>query len=322
LLTLSVKILLIKSKDNPMKKLLYFLIVFGFCFSAHAQNTAEISADNSLPSIQNDNSDKFQNYDAEDLPWHGRRFKVSAGAFFPINNTQIQVGTTNGNHGTEIDLENDLGFSKSSSSFMGTFEWRISRRSRLNFEFFALDRSSSKSLERQIDFGEHTYNINTRVSASFNVQIARVAYGYAFLSKPKYEAGLLIGAHVLFADLGMRVEANQAVLEYNDSFNFTAPLPDIGVWGEFVLGKRFGLYVNANYFAIKINDIDGRIVSYNLALSYNVVQNFSLTAGYTGLNFKVDAVKEKLSGFLKWGYNGPTITATYAFGNHVKLYKH
>ncbi|WP_316634991.1 hypothetical protein [uncultured Flavobacterium sp.] len=306
-----------------MKKIFCSLIVSLFWFSTQAQTTTEIPVENTLPTIQNNNnSEKLQDYDDEDLPWHGRRFKVTAGAFFPVNNTQIEVGTNNGNRGTEIDLENDLGFSKSSSSFMGTLEWRISRRSRLDFEFFALDRTSTKTLEKQIDFGDHTYEVNTRVSALFNVQIARIAYGYAFLSKPKYEAGLLIGAHVLFADLGLRVEANQAVAEYSDSFNFTAPLPDVGIWGEFVLAKRWGLYVNANYLAVKIDNIDGRIVSYNLAVSYNVHKTLSLTAGYTGLNFKVDAVKDRLNGFLKWGYNGPTITAAYAFGNHVKFYKH
>lgn len=304
-----------------MKKLLYFLTISMIWISGNSQNTTEIAAETTPTSTQN-KAEEPQDYHPEDLPWHARRFKVTAGAFFPVNNTQIQVGTNNGNHGTEIDLENDLGFSKSSTSFMGTFDWRISRRSRLGFEFFALDRSSSKTLEKEITFGENTYNINTRVTALFDVQIARIAYGYAFLSKPKYEAGLLIGTHVLFADMGIRVEANQASLERRESFNFTAPLPDVGVWGEFVLAKRWGLYVNANYLALKIDNIDGRIVSYNLALSYNVHQNLSLTAGYTGLNFKVDAIKERLNGYLKWGYNGPTITAAYTFGKHVKLYKH
>ena len=152
-----------------MKKLFSLLIIFLFWFSAHAQNTAEISSENTLSALQNGKSHELQNYDAEDLPWHGRRFKISAGAFFPVNNTQIQVGSNNGNHGTEIDLENDLGFSKSSTSFVGTFDWRISRRSRLGFEFFALDRSSSKTLQREINFGEHTYEINTKVSAFFVV---------------------------------------------------------------------------------------------------------------------------------------------------------
>ncbi|QDW22395.1 hypothetical protein [Flavobacterium sp. KBS0721] len=305
-----------------MKKLFYFLIVSLSFLSIQAQTTAEIPSEHSLPSLQGNSSEDFQDYDANELPWHARRFKVTAGVFFPVNNTQIQVGSNNGNRGTEIDLEDDLGFSKSSTSFVGTFDWRISRRSRLGFEFFALDRSSSKTLQKEINFGEHTYNINTRVNAFFDVQIARIAYGYAFLSQPKYEAGLLIGAHVLFADLGIRVEANQAIAEYRDNFNFTAPLPDVGIWGEFVLAKRFGLYVNANYLALKIDNIDGRIISYNLALSYNVHQNFSLTAGYTGLNFKVDTERDRLNGYLKWGYNGPTISAAYTFGNHVKLYKH
>lgn len=305
-----------------MKNLYFFLAIILFGISVNAQTIADNTVFEDTILNKTENAD-LQNQHDEDYSWHARRFKVTAGAFFPVNNTQIQVGTNNGQIGTEIDLEDDLGFSKSSASFIGTFDWRISRRSRLGFEYFVLDRSSSKTLQRDITFGDHTYSINTRVSAFFDVQIARIAYGYALLSKPKYEAGLLIGAHVLFADLGLRVEtANEQVAEFRNNFAFTAPLPDVGIWGEFVLGKRFGLYVNANYLALKIEDIDGRIVSYNLSLLYNVHKNFSLSAGYTGLNFKIDAVEERLNGYLKWGYNGPTLSAVYTFGNHVKLYKH
>lgn len=304
-----------------MKQLFIFLVMALFWIPVNAQTFAESTSIESLTTVKSE-SENFQDNYADDLPWHARRFKVTAGAFFPVNNTQVQVGTNNGNAGTEIDLEDDLGFSKSSSSFMATFDWRISRRSRLGTEYFVLDRTSEKTLQREINFGDHTYDVNARVSAFFNVQIARIYYGYAFLSKPKYEAGLLIGAHVLFADVGLRLEADQASAEYKDNFAFTAPLPDIGVWGEFVLAKRWGLFVNANYLAVKIDNIDGRIVSYNLSVLFNVYQNFSLTAGYNGLNFRVDAERERLNGYLKWGYNGPSITATYSFGNHVKLYKH
>lgn len=304
-----------------MKKLFVFLVMSLFWIPLNAQTIAKNQSSESVTTFKTENED-FQDSYADDLPWHARRFKVAAGVFFPVNNTQVQVGTNNGNAGTEIDLEDDLGFSKSSSSFMGTFDWRISRRSRLGLEYFVLDRTSEKTLQREINFGDHTYNVNARVSAFFNVQIARIYYGYAFLSKPKYEAGLLIGAHVLFADVGLRLEAEEASSEYKDNFAFTAPLPDVGIWGEFVLAKRWGLFVNANYLALKIDNIDGRIVSYNLSVLFNVYQNFSLTAGYTGLNFRVDAERERLNGYLKWGYNGPSITATYTFGNHVKLYKH
>lgn len=64
-----------------MKKL-FLLIISLFWFSAQSQTTAEISSENTLPAIEN-NSDRPQDY-PEDLPWHARRFKVSAGVFFPL----------------------------------------------------------------------------------------------------------------------------------------------------------------------------------------------------------------------------------------------
>ncbi|UWY27586.1 hypothetical protein [Flavobacterium sp. TR2] len=303
-----------------MKQLFIFLVMMLLWIPLNAQTVAETSKDEDLTTFKTE-TDDFQNNSVDDLPWHNRKFKVTAGGFFPVNNTQVKVEGNNGNIGTEIDLESDLGFTKSSASFLGTFDWRISKRSRLGFEYFVLDRTATKTLQKDITFGDHTYPIDGRVQGTFNVQIARIAYGYAILSKPKYQAGLLIGAHVLFADLGLKLEANTQSLEYRDTFDFTAPLPDVGIWGEFVLGKRWGLYANVNYLAVKINDTDGRIISYNLSVLYNVVQNFSLTAGYTGLNFRIDTVQDRLNGFLKWGYNGPTITAVYTFGKHVKVTK-
>ncbi|MDR7370017.1 hypothetical protein [Flavobacterium aquidurense] len=305
-----------------MKNLFSLLIISLFWFSANAQTTAEISSENTLPALQSDSeSDLDQDYNAEELPWHARRFKFTAGGFFPVNNTQVEVGKNDGSFGTEIDFENDLGFKRNTASFMGTFEWRISRRSRAGFEYFYLRRTSSKVLERDIEFGDNTYHVNTRVSALMDNQILRVTYSYAFLSKPKYEVGLLIGAHILLGDIGLKFEGTTAQAEYNDSFNFTAPLPDVGIFGDFVLGKKFGLYANANYFALKVNDIDGKLTSFNLSLLYNVYKNFSLTAGYTGLFVDVDVEKEKLNGYFKWGYNGPTLTATYTFGDHISFVK-
>jgi hypothetical protein len=304
-----------------MKKLFYFLIAAFFSFSANAQIVADATAKDTLMSSER-KAYLEQDPLADDLPWHGRRFKFTAGVFFPSSNTQVEVGSNNGDFGNMIDFEKDLGFNKNTTSFAGAFEWRISRRSRLGAEYFYLKRTATKRLQKEIEFGDHTYPVDATVSAFMDNQIYRITYGYAFISKPTYEIGALIGAHIMLADVGLRLEGATAQAEYRDNFDFTAPLPDLGLWGEFVLADKWGLYVNTNYFAIKINDIDGRILSYNLSVLYNVYKNFSLTAGYTGLNIRVDVQKERLDGFFKWGYNGPTITATYAFGNHVKFYKH
>lgn len=321
MLTLNVKILSLKNQKNLMKKLLYLLIVFFLGFASKAQIVAEATLKDSLVNVK-DESINYQNQTLDDLSWHGRRFKVSAGVFFPTNNTEVEVGSNNGEFGNLIDFEKDLGFNKNTVSFAAAFEWRISRRSRLGTEYFYLKRTASKVLQREIEFGDHVYPVDARVSAFMDNQIYRLVYGYAFISKPTYEIGALIGAHVMFADVGIRLEGNTAQAEYRDNFDFTAPLPDLGLWGEFVLADKWGLYVNANYFALKVDNVDGRLLSYNLSVLYNVYKNFSITAGYTGLNIRVDVERERLNGFFKWGYNGPTIAATYAFGGRVKLYKH
>lgn len=294
-------------------------MILFFSLSVNAQIVAANTSNDSLVSAYA--NDDLQQDIPDDLPWHARRFKFSAGAFFPSNNTEVEYNSTNGQIGDLIDFERDLGFDKNSTSFTVAFEWRISRRSRLGSEFFYLKRTSTKTLEREIDFGDNTYPVSARISAFADNQIIRIYYGYAFISKPTYEIGALIGSHVLLGDMGIKLEAQTQQAEFRENFNFTAPLPDLGLWGEFVLGKKFGLYANANYFALKVDNIDGRILSYNLSVLYNVYKNFSLTAGYTGLNIRVDVERERLDGYLKWSYNGPTLAATYTFGNHVKFYK-
>ena len=62
-------------------------------------------------------------------PWWVERFKVTAGMFFPVNNTSVKVGSPDGEFGTTIDFEDNLGFSKHTFTFLGDFQWRASRRS-------------------------------------------------------------------------------------------------------------------------------------------------------------------------------------------------
>lgn len=256
----------------------------------------------------------ISNHSKYDLPkWYTHKFEMHLGAFFPLNNTQVRVGSTTSGKGTLLDLEDNLGFSKYTTSFFGTFSWQATKRSRFDLNYFYLSRSTRYTIDKDITFGENTYHADAELEAFFDTQILRFSYGYAFISKPKYKIGALIGTHILFGDIGLRAETNVGSGEIKDNLDFTAPLPDLGLWNTFLISKKLAVYSNINYLSLKINNISGRILSYNASLSYNVIPNLNLNLGYTGLNFRVDIEKERLNGFLKWGYNGPTITAMYGF---------
>jgi hypothetical protein len=299
-----------------MKQLAFLLFIAAFWIPAKAQVQDTITIDTTKVK-----QEKVADAEAEKLPWRARRFRLMAGVFFPVNNTNIRVGNSSGSIGTDIDFEDDLGFKDNTSTFYANAMWRASKRSRFEFEYFVLNRSSVKVLEREIEFEDHVYEASARVEAFFDSQIIRFSYGYAIICKPKYEIGLLIGTHLMFIDVGLKADTSIGSAEISDNYDFTAPLPDLGIWSEIVLTKRVGLYINANYLAAKVEDVDGHILSYNVSVLYNIHKNFSMTAGYTGLNIQVDVEKPRANGYLKWGYNGPSIAATYTFGNYINFNK-
>ncbi|MBV7529729.1 hypothetical protein [Chitinophaga sp. sic0106] len=246
-------------------------------------------------------------------PWFVQRFKVTAGLFFVVNNTDVTLENAAGTTGTNINFEDDLGFNKNTATFIGDFQWRISRRSRLDFKFASIRRTSDYTLKKDIQFGDQIYNINSSVHAWFNTDIYRISYGFAFLQSSKYEVGVLVGAHMVGLGIGMELAGNN-INSRTERFSITAPLPDVGLWGGYAITDRIAVNGEFSWLKLTIDDIEGRILSGNLMVSYRIIPRLEAAIGYTGFNFNVDATREHLQGKLKWGYNGPSLTVSYAFG--------
>src|SRR4051794_19988860 len=51
-------------------------------------------------------------------PWFVERFKIFAGVLFPLSNTSIEVSSHNGDVGTDIDFEDDLGLKRNTETFL------------------------------------------------------------------------------------------------------------------------------------------------------------------------------------------------------------
>jgi hypothetical protein len=248
-------------------------------------------------------------------PWWVEKFRVTAGFFESINSTKIQVGADGLVNGTEIDFHKDLGFGASFSTFLTNFQWRISRRSRLNLGYFNMSRSATHTLQKDIIFDSTTYPANSPVKAHFNTTIFQFSYGYAIVQKPSYEIGLSIGAHTIAAKVGISLN-NQNIGAYTSSnFDITAPLPDLGIWGGYSFSKRFAVNLDLSYLSMTVNNIYGRVIAYNLAFSYQLIPRLYLSFAYTGLDFGVKTTRKDVTGDFKWGYNGPTLCASFSFGS-------
>jgi hypothetical protein len=304
-----------------MKTVLYFialLLLYPSCIyaqetPAQAKETNTPAGDStSVKSIgQAPNADMSHKMVA---PWFVERFKISAGFFLPLSNTKIEVDNHNGGDGSVIDFEDDLGLNTATETLLADFQWRASRRSRFDLSFYRLNRSATKIIDKEINFADSTYGIKSDVKGFFNTDIYRFSYGYALIAKPKYELGLTIGAHVVRANVGIGLNTSNGSRSANTDFGVTAPLPNFGVWGGYAFSDRFALNGEFDWLSIAVGDIEGRILAYNISFLYEIVKNLHVTVGYTGLNCRVDVTKTERSANLKWGNNGPSITAAFTFG--------
>ena len=304
-----------------MKKYFILFVGIAFVFPIMAFGATNIMSDHSNPLLGYLNEAAYKDTinwsKKKTAPWFVDRFKISAGFFAATTTTDIELGNSAGGPiGSKIDFEKDLGLKRNVETFLANFQWRISRRWRMDFSYYQLNRSSSKSLERTINFGDHTYNVNATVSSFFNNTIYRASFGYAILAKPTAELGLLIGAHTLQSSLGVGLTAGGAGVAYKDNFNFTAPLPDFGIWGGVALSKRFALNGEFDYLSVAAGNFKGEIVGYNAELSFKALKQLDLSLGYTGFNFAIDANTDNQNAHVGWGYNGPSLTVDFRFGHN------
>jgi hypothetical protein len=247
-------------------------------------------------------------------PWFVDRFRLTGGIFIPVSSSDLKVGIEGGVAGTPIDLEKDLGYNAAELTFLANLQWRVSRRSRINMSYYNIPRNSTHTLDKDIIFNGETYHVNATVSSFFNTSIYQVSYGYAILAKPDWELGVLIGTHLVGGKAGISVVGSGSESSASTHYGFTAPLPDLGIWGGYAFNKRLAVNLNANYLSLTVGDVSGSIFSYDLLFMYRLIDKLDLSLGYSGLNFTVDITKPDAAAHIKWGYNGPLLGVTYAFG--------
>jgi hypothetical protein len=285
------------------------LLLLIFTLTVQARSTGSTTKDSGNSST-----------DIKTAPWFVERFRLTGGFFLPVSNTDIQIGVNGGRQGTEVDFEKDLGFKSTNGTFLGELQWRITRRSRLGLNYYNIPRNSTYRLDKEINFNGQIYPVDATVKSFFNTAIYQVSYGYAFVSKPKLELGVLVGTHLVGGKVGISLTAENLDKSASNDYGFTAPLPDLGLWGGFAVSNRLALNFDVNYLALTVGEVTGSILTYNLLFIYKIFDKLDLSLGYAGLNFSVEVVKPDVEAHFDWGYNGPALGLSYTFGK--KTWKH
>ncbi len=235
------------------------------------------------------------------------RFYVGAGLFFPQTATSAQLQSRTG-VGVNVDFENALGMTTAKSVPMALGRWRLGQRWRIEAEYFELNRSSHKQLDRDIQWGDTVYPVNAQLDAHFNFSDLRLSAGYSFFRRTDKEVGVGLGLHVAQYDVGL--SANAFGTESNA---VTAPLPVVSVFGQFALTERWAISARLDRFILRYREFDGNVSALGLDLLYQPFRHVGFGLGSRALQINMSATDAGRALKFTQSFQGPLVFMNVSF---------
>jgi hypothetical protein len=207
--------------------------------------------------------------------------------------------------GTEINVEDVLGVSRTTLQPRLAFRWRPGclpiRRHELEVGFFRAVRSAEKTLDRTIVFRDTTFNLGAQVNSNIRTSQLFVNYRFAFTAHENTQIGFTVGLGAIFlrSELDALTAVNNPQVQYADTSKFTAPVGSVGFYGRFRLGNRWYLEPDLRAIYVKISNFKAGVLEGGAAVRYFFSNTIGAELGY-GLGFYKVIVEtpESGSGFL------------------------
>ncbi len=254
-----------------------------------------------------------QDYDYH--PFISDSFSVSLGAMRSSNSFKIGAYGFE-DDGEDIDFDESVGVSDSTTFFNGQFKWKFGseRKWSLAGQYFSNNAKGNATLTEDIEWQDEVFEEGTYVEAGIKLAVARVFVGRSFIKNEQHDFGLGIGLHNL--DLSAYIEGELRAngessgvqrLEVSES----APLPNIGAWYNFSPARNWLLHGRVDWISANIGDYDGTLWNAAVGVNYQAWRNvgFDLSWQYFNLNVNVD--KSDWNGGAEMTYSGPVLGVTF-----------
>jgi len=248
---------------------------------------------------------------AEEVPNHpalSDRFYFGAGAYFPQTTTSASVSSTRTGAGGTVDFEDALGMEREKTvpTFFGRV--RLGERWRIEGEYFQINRSGERQLDRQFTWGDTTYTVNSQLQSSFKFSDLRMSAGYSFFKTTDKEIGVGVGLHVASYKISLNTANNGSENE-----NVTAPLPVLSAYGQFALTEHWAVAGRVDRFSLKYDKYDGNVTGVGIDLLYQPFRHVGFGLGMRNLFLSLTATDDQKTLKFRQAFQGPVLFMNVSF---------
>jgi hypothetical protein len=248
------------------------------------------------------------------------RFIFGAGLF--LVGTDISANL-NGQSSTNpaIDFNDTVGRTNNATRGRLDAMWRFAPRHSVRFAYFNYDNTRSRTLNRDITFGDTTFKANANFSANTKFSVYELDYDYAFLKQPAYEVTASLGLH--YTDFRLNLSGTGTITGSGGSTTASGavskdsslpmPQPVIGVRGGWAVSPQIFLDGRLQFFQLNLDGYNGHWTDAHVGATWMFTRNWGVGLGYDWFDTRVDVSRTNFNGNLKLGYSGLMAFVTGSF---------
>jgi hypothetical protein len=247
------------------------------------------------------------------------RFKLGGGIFFPSFDTELRVDNKTLGAGTEVNIEDDLGFSSSETTFWVGGYWRFAAKHRLSAGYFQFDRDASATAKTDITIDDEVFPAGASLNSKFKFQVLPINYAYSFLKREKFELAGTIGLNWSWVDFDVSGSTSLGTqdLDAQVSADANVPLPLIGLMFDYHFTKKWSAGLHGQVFALDIDadtfGFSGTLINLRLSTEYWFFNNVGLGAAVNWFSLDVDVDDGDWRGKIDYQYWGPQVYVAVRF---------
>jgi len=245
------------------------------------------------------------------------RFTLAIGGFFPRVSSEFSLNAPNGAGGGDINIEDDLGLDKSTTSAWIGFNWRFQPRHQLQVEWFQLNRDGESTAQKNLPpIGETTIGVGASLSSKIDMNLGRITYGYTFWRNEDWRLTFLAGVHVATFKATVTAGGNVTVngvpivsgTRTESTSTYTIPLPHFGGSVSYKISPRWSTNFTALAFALEIDNYGGSLVELDGNVAFQVSKHFGIGGGLKYFNLYLEANGDRGGGAsYDYRFFGPAI---------------
>ena len=254
-----------------------------------------------------------QGADWEDWPT-ADRWSIGVGYFVPNLDTLLVVTDADGNAGTAISFEKNLGLDDQQATGLFAVDWRFAKRHGLSYRYFALDRSATTTSSVSIGIGDNIFDVDLPIQSYFDITAHEISYSYSLLFDQKME--LFVGLGISMQDLALGIQGTESGPvsgeDLSSTLASTAPLPTLNIGFVYAFSDKWQFRSRLGWLAVELDldadeDLSGEIINASAGVLWNAFENVGFFAQYQLFDVNVDFVDADVRFAVDYDYYGPVL---------------